>query len=154
MFGRPVSTPTPLPWAWALHRLVEARTYWICTTRPDGRPHARPMWGLWLDDVFSFRTGSPAAANLAVHPQITMHVDSGSEVVIVEGEADVATPARAEHYAQAYELKYHWPVDPADPHRPIRDLIPHVVFGWLSDPTGLDGGAAFHATPTRWHFDP
>ncbi|UQT57067.1 pyridoxamine 5'-phosphate oxidase family protein [Streptomyces durmitorensis] len=39
-----------LPWAWAAQRLTAARTYWIATTRPDGRPHTRPVWGVWLED--------------------------------------------------------------------------------------------------------
>jgi hypothetical protein len=30
-------------------RLTVARTYWISTTRPDGRPHAIPVWGVWVD---------------------------------------------------------------------------------------------------------
>jgi hypothetical protein len=34
-----------LPWSVAVERLTEARNYWIATTRPDGRPHAMPVWG-------------------------------------------------------------------------------------------------------------
>ncbi|MEI6136703.1 MAG: pyridoxamine 5'-phosphate oxidase family protein [Chloroflexota bacterium] len=34
----------------ALARLRTAMNYWIATTRPDGRPHAAPVWGVWLDD--------------------------------------------------------------------------------------------------------
>jgi len=40
-----------LPWSWAVERLSAAHNYWICTTRPDGRPHAVPVWGVWLDDA-------------------------------------------------------------------------------------------------------
>jgi pyridoxamine 5'-phosphate oxidase-like protein len=45
-----------LPWTWARRRLVAAHNYWISTTRPDGRPHAMPVWGLWLDETFLFST--------------------------------------------------------------------------------------------------
>ena len=38
-----------LPWAWATERLNRARNYWIATTRSDGRPHSRPVWGIWLN---------------------------------------------------------------------------------------------------------
>jgi hypothetical protein len=72
----------------AEQQLVAARTYWIATTGPDGRPHCRPVWGVWLADGFWFSTGSLARHNLAANPQITVHLESGDEVVIVEGAAD------------------------------------------------------------------
>ncbi len=58
-----------LPWNWAVERLQKARNYWISTTRPDGRPHAMPVWGVWYDNQFYFSTGreSRKARNLAVN---------------------------------------------------------------------------------------
>ena len=87
MFGSPAPPGELLPWSWAQQRLVAARTYWIATTRPDGRPHCRPVWGVWLPDGFWFSTGSLARRNLVANPQVTVHLDSGTEVVIVEGAA-------------------------------------------------------------------
>ena len=31
-----------LDWEQVERRLVSARNYWLCTVRPDGRPHAVP----------------------------------------------------------------------------------------------------------------
>ena len=45
-----------IPWSWAVERLSAAHNYWVCTARPDGRPHAAPVWGLWLEDAFWFST--------------------------------------------------------------------------------------------------
>lgn len=84
MFGGPVGS-AELPWSWATERLSSARIYWIATTRPDGRPHSRPVWGIWLDLVFSFSTGSLAAQNLATQPAIPLHLERGDDVVIIEG---------------------------------------------------------------------
>ena len=84
MFGGPIGSAN-LPWAWATERLSRAHNYWIATTRPAGQPHSRPVWGVWLDTAFYFSTGSLAAQNLAVQPAITVHLESGSEVVIIEG---------------------------------------------------------------------
>ena len=39
-----------LPWSDVVEWLTAARNYWVCTTRADGRPHAMPVWGLWMDD--------------------------------------------------------------------------------------------------------
>lgn len=59
-----------LPWSWASERLAEAHNYFVATTRPDGRPHVMPVWGLWLDDTFYFSTGreSRKARNLEGNP--------------------------------------------------------------------------------------
>jgi hypothetical protein len=66
MFGAPAPPGELLPWSWAQQRLETARTYWIATTRPDSRPHCRPVWGVWLPDGFWFSTGSLARHNLAL----------------------------------------------------------------------------------------
>src|SRR5437762_3294087 len=87
MYGRVGLDPVLLPWSWAETRLTAARSYWIASTRPDGRPHARPVWGVWQDGAFYFSTGSLAAGNLARDPHLTVHLDSGAEVVIIEGTA-------------------------------------------------------------------
>src|SRR5512142_2560130 len=67
--GPPASRPTmppryavpdtavgALPWEWVEAQLTRARNYWVCTARPDGRPHAMPVWGLWLDGAVVFST--------------------------------------------------------------------------------------------------
>src|SRR5947209_13398744 len=86
MFGSNMGSGE-LPWTWATERLNRARNYWIATTRSKGKPHSRPVWGIWLDNTFYFSTGSLAALNLSIHSAITVHLESGSEVVIIEGTA-------------------------------------------------------------------
>lgn len=151
MYGRTGLDPVLLPWAWAERRLVSARSYWIATTRPDGRPHTRPVWGIWAGDGFFFSTGSLAEGNLRQAKDITVHLDSGAEVVIVEGTAGgVTDPARARSVSAAYAAKYHW-----DTESDLADwwqVTPHTVFGWIVDPSGEDGGACFHGSTTRWRW--
>lgn len=143
-----------LPWKWALSRLTGARSYWIATASADGRPHTRPVWGIWFEDAFYFSTGSQAVANLARSPEITVHLESGSEVVIVEGGASLlADRSLIERVVADYNAKYEWDMDPDDPPGPLYEVRPRIVFGWVVDPSGLDGGSAFHATATRWRFD-
>jgi hypothetical protein len=152
MFGQAGLVPVLLPWSWAEHRLAAARHYWIATTRPDGRPHSRPVWGVWRDGALFFSTGSLAVRNLADNPRITVHLESGSEVVILEGRAtSVGGPETLRRAVTEYNEKYGWDADPAD----IVSwyvMRPDVAFGWVSDETGLDQGAAFHGTTTRWRF--
>jgi len=149
MFGGHLE-PVRLPWQWAVAQLVVARSYWIATTRPDGQPHCRPVWGIWMDNVLYFSTGSLAWKNLAHNPATTVHLESASKAVILEGTtAEMPDPSLLEQVAAAYEAKYHWKMDTDELPYAFR---PQVAFGWLSDDEGLDGGSAFHGTATRWRF--
>jgi hypothetical protein len=152
MFGG-LLHPMTLPWQWAMVRLTGAHNYWIATTRPDGQPHCRPVWGVWLEEAFYFSTGSLAAVNLAANPAITVHLESGSEVVIIEGSAEPVSDATlVERVVGLYNRKYQWDMDPKNLPGPFYAVCPRVAFGWLSDDSGLDRGAAFHGTATRWRF--
>jgi Pyridoxamine 5'-phosphate oxidase len=59
-----------LPFSHAEEQLAEARNYWICTARPDGRPHSIPVWGFWIDRAPYLGTAraSRKARNLAHNP--------------------------------------------------------------------------------------
>jgi hypothetical protein len=152
MFGRVGLDPVPLPWSWARQRLRLARNYWIATTRPDGRPHTRPVWGVWHQDAFYFSTGSLAAENLRHGSALTVHLESGAEVLILEGDARPLTnTALDRELVSAYNEKYGWDLDP-DQDSGWYEVRPDRAFGWLADDTGADRGAAFHGTATRWRW--
>ena len=44
----------PLTWTAVRVRLEAAMHYWLVTIRPDGRPHAIPTDGIWLDGSWYF----------------------------------------------------------------------------------------------------
>ena len=89
-YGIPDTLEGTLSWAWAEERLKDAINYWISTTRPDGRPHAAPVWAVWVGGLVAFEGGSQTrrARNLAANPAVVVHVESGDDVVIVEGVAE------------------------------------------------------------------
>ena len=99
-----------LPWSWAEERLVASRNYWVGTSSPEHGPHAMPVWGLWRDGgvVFSSGAGSRKARNLAADPRVVLHLESGDEVVVIEGRVEEIEPT-AELLAE-YAAKYQ-PVD-------------------------------------------
>lgn len=145
--------PALLPWRWAAERLTAAANYWIATTRPDGRPHSRPVWGVWLDGMLYFSTGSLINQNLRMNAEVSIHLESADEVVIVEGVADLVSDlAEWRRFTEAYNPKYNWDFDPTSIFGGFWRVRPGVAFGWLSDSTGLDRGAAFLGTATRWQF--
>jgi pyridoxine/pyridoxamine 5'-phosphate oxidase len=95
-----------LDWEWASEQLASARNYWIVTSRTDGMPHAAPVWGLWLDSavVFSTSRDSRKGLNLTQDPRAVVHLESGDDVVILEGEVEEI--ALDERLADEYEEKY------------------------------------------------
>src|SRR5437016_13514736 len=78
-----------LPWKHATERLQKSRNYWIVTAGRDGRPHAMPVWGFWFAGTLYFGTGrgSRKWRNLHSNPRIVVHLESGDDVVILEGTA-------------------------------------------------------------------
>jgi hypothetical protein len=120
-----------LPWSWASERLQAGRSFWVATTRPDGRPHAMPVWGVWLDGavVFGAAPTSRKARNLARNPSAVVHLESGDEVVILEGEIEPVAPD--EHVADAYHAKYDWrPEVDADDKGGWYRLRPTIAYAW------------------------
>jgi PPOX class probable F420-dependent enzyme len=135
-----------LPWSWPKERLERSRNYWLATTRPDGRPHAMPVWGLWFEDTFYFSTSreSRKARNLAANPSVVIHLESGDEAVIVEGSAEIVTDTRLfERLGESYSVKYELEIRFA-----AGELIavrPRVVYAWLE--------RDYPGTATRFSFD-
>jgi PPOX class probable F420-dependent enzyme len=122
-------------WPAITTRLAAARNYWLTTTRPDGRPHAMPVWGVWHDGALWFGTGleSVKGRNLARDPRAVMHLESGDDVVILDGEARRTDDDGA--YA-AYAAKYDMQAD-AESFAALPDVgalyrfVPTVVHAWL-----------------------
>jgi PPOX class probable F420-dependent enzyme len=134
-------------WSEAAAKLAEARNYWIGTTRPDGSPHAMPVWGLWLEDSFFFSSGSASrkSRNLARDPRVVVHLESGDDVVVVEGPAQRVTDAdELRRIAELYSAKYDFEFDPSNPDYPVFRVRPRIAYAWLE--------RDFPATATRYAF--
>ena len=86
-----------MQWERVERRLRTAETYWLATTRPDGRPHAMPVHGLWHERAFWFATdrASVKGRNLAANPAASVHLESAADVVIAEGSAAPVEDAAA-----------------------------------------------------------
>jgi hypothetical protein len=120
-----------LPWSWLSERMAGSHNYWIATTRPDGRPHSMPFWGVWLDETFYFGTGreSVKAGNLAHSPEVVVHLESGDEVVIFEGMAEEADRGLHVRLAEAFSAKYPFEPDPDDMGL-VFALRPRRAYAW------------------------
>ena len=136
-----------LSWSYVCDRMASSRNYWVATTRPDGRPHSMPVWGIWLDETFCFATdlGSQKARNLAVSPKVVVHLESADEVVLIEGDAEVILDqGLLKRFIDAYDAKYQIRPSAGDGSTRIYRLRPRVAFAWLEQD--------FPGTATRWRF--
>lgn len=144
-YGIPEGEEGMLPWSKVSERLESARNYWIGTTRPDGRPHAVPVWGAWVDGALYFEGGGRKARNLAANPAVAVHLESGDDVVILEGVVEeISRPDRAlfaridDAFAAKYEYKPSDNLKSAEddpyPKGGLYAVRPHVVFAWSRFP--------------------
>ncbi len=109
------SDPTAVAADWDQTRrtLEDAELFWIATVRADGRPHATPLVGVWLDDAIYFATGfgEQKAVNLRTNQNVILMTgcndwERGLDVV-VEGEAaQVIDESLLKRLAAAWETKW------------------------------------------------
>ena len=137
-----------LDWEWVDSRLRDSRNYWISTASPDGEPAAAPVWGVWLDGALWFGVGktSRKARHLTANARVVAHLESGDEVVIIQGRAEPVTdPAALETMKPLYAAKYTFEPDMTDPSSLYLRVVPQVVLAWHE--------ASFPKTATRFEFD-
>jgi hypothetical protein len=145
-YGIPSHSRGMLSWDQVEERMAEARNYWVATVRPNGRPHATPVWGLWVHRAFYFGTGprTRKGRNLAENPNVAVHLESGEDAVIVEGVAEVVIdpyPGLVERLFASSSAKYGMGSRDVEGSYVVR---PRVVFAW---------SAGSPRTFTRWVFD-
>lgn len=124
-YGVPTDPEGTLPWEWARQRLVRNRNYWVVTASAAGRPHALPVWGVWLTGGeageageggesfwFSCAPDAQKVRNIRANPQVTVAVEDTVECVSVQGRARLAGPDEIDPMIAAYLPKY-WPDEDA-----------------------------------------
>ena len=129
-----------LAWEATDLRLRTGRSAIVSSTRPDGRPHAMPVWYCWTGERLYFITSrtTQKARNLAAQPWVVVHAGDGDDVLLLEGPVTLVTDADEIAEADAtYSQKY---VDPVSGVRasiydnPVDDLYrvdPTRVVTWM-----------------------
>src|SRR5687768_15408372 len=90
-YGMPANLDGLIAWDAVTARLREANVYWVATSGPGGRPRVRPVDGIWVDGML-WVGGSPQTRwvrDLLANPQVSVHLDDGWDVAILEGVADL-----------------------------------------------------------------
>ncbi len=107
-----VDDPTSeVSWEYVEERLTRSVHYWVCSVRPNGHPHVIPRWGVFVEGKFYY-DGSPEtrhAKNISLNPNVSLHLESGSDVVILDGTSKpVGKPSAelAQKISREYKAKY------------------------------------------------
>jgi hypothetical protein len=102
------------------------------------------VWGIWVDGALCFGGhGVRWEKNLAANPQVSVHLESGDEVVILEGSVTRVTDMNdpfVKKAEQAAKKKYGMGGS-----GPFWALRPRGAFGWTLKSQFKDA--------TRWAFD-
>ena len=139
-------------WEHVEKRLTESINYWMCSVYPDGRPHVVPRWGVYLDGRFYYDCSPETrhARNIVKNPNVTLHLESGNDVVIMEGTSRPASkpdPELAQRLSAAFIVKYE-----SDGYAPKPDqwdegglyvFTPRQCLAWTT----------FFENPTKFIFD-
>jgi len=146
-YGFPKSLKGLLDWSWARERLTNSHNYVIVTVRPDGRPHAMGMHGIWFDDTYYFGTdvASRKAKNLMLNPHCVLICEDFNELLIAEGIAEMTDwKSVPEEVFEASKTKYGWPIKPRKGGALYR-MTPRVVFAFPLE--------QLITAVTRWKFE-
>jgi general stress protein 26 len=148
--GSPGETGERISWSEVEEKLRAASNYWLTTVRPDGRPHARPVDGVWVGGALCFG-GAPQTRwvrNLQSNAQVSVNLSSEAEAIILEGTAEAVTDAEhplAKASTAASREKYPQYFDEDSPFHPFWALRPKRAYAWT-----LEG---FPNRATRWNFE-
>jgi PPOX class probable F420-dependent enzyme len=127
-------------------RLRSEPIIWLASTRPDGKPHAIPVW-FWWDGETVLMFSKPDAQkirNLRRSPHVVLALnatDEGEDVAIIEGVAELVErptselmlPAFADKYAELFKRIGSDPIKmAAEYNQPIR-VTPTKFLAWYPE---------------------
>ena len=138
-------------WGDVAARITAAKNYFLATTTDDGRPHVRPIDGVFVDDTLAFG-GSPETRwvrHLQRRPAASASLPDDDNAVVIDGEVEYVTDpgsplakavlaANVTKYPQYYS-------DGDHEFLPFWALHPRLVYAWSL--TGFPGKA------TRFDFE-
>jgi general stress protein 26 len=140
-----------LAWGEVAEQIAASPNYMLATTTDDGRPHVRPVDGVFVDATLAFG-GSPATRwvqHLQHRPAVSVSLPDDDHAVVLEGDVELVTDAGraiAEAVGAANAAKYPQYYGGSETaFRPFWALRPRRVYAWTL--------TAFPARATRFDFD-
>jgi hypothetical protein len=138
------------PWDDVARRIAASPNYLLSTITPEGRPHLRPVDGVFVDNGLAFG-GSPATRwvqHIQQRRAVSVSLPDDDHAVVLEGDVELVTDAALDISAAvglANAAKYPQFFSEGAEFRPFWLLRPHRVYAWTL--------TAFPARATRFDFD-
>jgi len=136
-YGVPENSEGLMAWGDVRPTIEATKIYWIASVRPDNRPHAIPIWGAWVGDVYYFEGGSDTrwGRNLQANPAMVVHLEQGNLAIMIEGryakvDLDAAT---CKQVIAQFAAKYA-PYKPEENCSGWHSMRPDVAFAWEKFP--------------------
>lgn len=153
----------PIPWSRALELLNAGDSngsFWLATTRPDGRPHVVGIGALWVDDKVYVVSGAGTrkSRNLSANPNCAVSVSLPGLDLVIEGTAArVSDEATLVRLAERYSAQG-WPATVKDgaftaPYSAPSAGPPPWDLYVISPVTAFAVASAEPHGATRWRFD-
>jgi hypothetical protein len=126
-----------LGWNEVAARIAASPNYWLAVTRADGRPHLRPVDGVFVHDALAFG-GSPETTWVRIlgeRPEVSVSLPDDDHAVVLEGRAETVTDeadpvAAAVAAANIEKYPQYYPADGSRAFHPFWILRPQRVFAW------------------------
>ena len=152
----------PLLWSRAVKLLragPEGGTFWLSTTRPDGRPHVAGVGALWVDGKVYFVTGGSTrkGRNLAKNRRCAFSVSLKGMDLVIEGSAARVTDAPTlrrlakKYVAQGWPAKVSGQAFTAEYSAPSAGRPPWNLYVF-TPATAFGVASAEPHGATRWRF--
>jgi nitroimidazol reductase NimA-like FMN-containing flavoprotein (pyridoxamine 5'-phosphate oxidase superfamily) len=139
-------------WEWVAEQMTNSENYWLSSVRPDGRPHVVPRWGAFIDNKLFYDGSSETrhSRNIIKNPHVSLHLENGYKVVIMEGTskpADKPTPEFGKLLSKAMTAKYASQDYSPEPNQwdegGLYVFTPRQCIAWTS----------FYENPTKFVFE-
>jgi hypothetical protein len=103
-----------------------------------------PVWGVYVEGalVFSTDPSTLKAKNMKRNPSIVVHLESGDELVVLEGKVEVVKLSKK--VDDAYNAKYKMRLSTFPGASAVYSLKPRVALAWREKD--------FPTSATRWEF--
>lgn len=124
-----------LVWREVADWIAASPNYWLATTTDDGRPHLRPVDGVFVDATFAFG-GSPATRwvqHLQQRHAVSVSLPDDDHAVVLEGDVELVTEESlpiADLVSTAKTTKYPQYFTDEAAFLPFWALRPHRVYAW------------------------
>ena len=136
VYGVSTSNQGLLPWSHVDERMSKAMRYWVSSVDGEGRPHAMPVDGMWIDGRLYFG-GSPTTKrnrNLAANAAACVHLEDAMDLVVLHGDARElrrVSPELSKRIIENSKQKYGFapPVDDLGAGG-IFEFEPNLAFAW------------------------